>query len=99
MDFSHDERFTVAVWHVGSENHVVFADELDNLGQENIVGFRAEKEIAFSHILHRRQGMLRRCLRMKRRELVSRASKAMIHSLEYKMDPLAACLQEGNSQV
>jgi hypothetical protein len=45
LNFAHDEGLAVAMRHVRPEYHVVLSDELDNLGQENIVRFRAEKEI------------------------------------------------------
>ena len=43
--------------------------------------------------------MLRRGLRMKRRKLVARASKAMIQPLQHEMDPLAPRLQKRHLQA
>ena len=43
--------------------------------------------------------MLGRRLRVERRKLISRAPKPVVQSLQYKMNPLAARLQECNLQV
>src|SRR4030095_4810507 len=99
LNLAYDEGLAVTMRHIRSEHHVVLSDELNNLRQQDIVCFRAEKEIPFTHVFHRRQGMLWCRLRMKSRKLVTRAPEAVVHSLEHKMNPLAAGLQEGNSQV
>src|SRR4029450_7500892 len=65
LNFAYDEGLAVTMRHVRPEHHVVLSDELNNLRQENIVRFRAEKEIPFTHVFHRRQGMLWGRLRMK----------------------------------
>ena len=50
----YDKGLAVAMRHVRPEYHVVLSDKVDNLGQENIVRFRAEKKIPFTHVFHRR---------------------------------------------
>src|SRR5262249_35293899 len=97
--FAHNEGLAVAVRHVRAKNHVVLADEIDDLRQQDIIGLGAEKEIAFAHVVHRRQIVPRSGLRMERGQLIARAPEAMVHPLKDEMDPLTARFEKRYAQI
>src|SRR5438477_13202682 len=66
FQFAHNEGLAVAVRHVRAENHVVLADEIDDVWQQDIIGLGAEKEVAFPYVVHWRQIVPRSGLRMER---------------------------------
>src|SRR5215813_6181526 len=85
LHFPYRKGFTITMGHVRTENHILLSHELNHLRQKNVVRFRAEKKISFAYIIHWRQSVLRRGLRVKRRKLISRAPKAVIQSLQHEM--------------